>query len=158
MNTATDAAERILRLQHMICFNFYSGWRFIRAYYRDCFPPGMSSQRFYVVGLCERDQGLNVSSVAHALQIDLPAVSALLSRMEKDGLVVRRPSPHNRREVLVFLTEEGHEVRERTFSRMGPAQEALMQYICEDDIEELKELVGRVRALVEAKTNGSSRR
>ena len=107
----------------------------------------MNAQRFYVLSLCERKDGVNVTQIADAIQIDLPAVSALLGRMEHSGLIQRRPSPHNRREVLVFLTAEGERMRGETYAQMDKIQGKLMRYVTEEDIVNLHDLVGRIKEL-----------
>lgn len=135
------------RLHQMVCYNLYSGWRFIQAFYRSSFPDGMNAQRFYILSLCERDDGVNVSQIADAIQIDLPAVSALLGRMERSGLVERHPSPHNRREVLVFLTSEGERMRGETYTQMNTIQGKLLRYVTEEDIGNLRDLVDRIKEL-----------
>ena len=135
------------RLHQMICFNLYAGWRFIQAFYRTSFPSGMNAQRFYVLSLCERDDGVNVSQIADAIQIELPAVSALLGRMERSGLIQRRSSPNNRREVLVFLTPEGERMRGETYAKMNAIQGKLMHYVSEEDVVHLRDLVGKIKEL-----------
>ena len=67
--------------------------------------------------------------------------------MERSGLVERRPSPHNRREVLVFLTAEGERMRGETYAQMNTIQGKLMRYVSEEDIVNLRDLVGRIKEL-----------
>ena len=80
----------ISRFEEALCFNFYLGWRLVQAYYGEFLPPGMSPQRIYALGVCDPVKGTTVSEIARALQIDPPAVSALLDRMDDAGLIVRR--------------------------------------------------------------------
>ena len=89
------------------------------------------------------------TEIAEAIQIDLPAVSALLGRMEKSNLVNRRPSPRNRREVLVFLTEEGYQMREDINGRMGQIRGRLMEQVTQTDMADLQDLVGRIKKLIQ---------
>jgi DNA-binding MarR family transcriptional regulator len=133
----------------MICYNLYSGWRFMQAFYRTSFPEGMNAQRFYVLMLCEKDEGVTVSEIAEAIQIDLPAVSALLGRMEKSGLIQRQPSPRNRREVLVVLTDQGLAMRDDINGRMGQIRGRLMEQVTQTDMSDLQDLVGRIKKLIQ---------
>ncbi len=142
-----DKTNQANRLHQMICYNLYSGWRFIQAFYRSALPTGMNPQRFYVLSLCEREDGINVSEIAAVIQIELPAVSALLGRMERSDLIERRPSPHNRREVLVFLTPEGERMRGETYARMNTIRGKLTRYVTEEDVVNLRDLVGRIKEL-----------
>ena len=61
--------------------------------------------------LWERD-GLAQKDIALALGSTPATVTIMLRRMEKTGLVERRPNPDDRRSSLVFLTERGRAIRE----------------------------------------------
>ena len=104
----------------------------------------MNAQRFYVLSMCERKDGVNV--IFRFSQAG-SEVSALLGRMEHSGLIQRRPSPHNRREVLVFLTAEGERMRGETYAQMDKIQGKLMRYVTEEDIVNLHDLVGKIKEL-----------
>ncbi|MGV9771464.1 MarR family transcriptional regulator [Streptosporangium sp. NPDC003464] len=61
-------------------------------------------------------------------QITQPAITQLVSRLERDGLVERRPDPEDRRAVLVQVTPAGaqiiqtrHQDRVRRFSQLAEA-------------------------------------
>jgi len=47
--------------------------------------------------------------IAHACQIEPATVTSLLSRMEKNGIIVRKMKDNNRRFWYVYLTEKGKE-------------------------------------------------
>ncbi len=51
--------------------------------------------------------------LARALGIESPTLTRHLDNLERDGLVVRRPSDTDRRAVLVELTEAGEQAHER---------------------------------------------
>jgi DNA-binding MarR family transcriptional regulator len=141
-------------LEQLVCFNFYLGWRSIQAYYKDCLSDGMTAQRMYVLALCDQERPITVSEVAHALTIDLPAVSGLLDRMEKDGLIQRRRVPDNRRTVHVTLTEQGAKVRAEHNERLHRADEELVAgEVKYDDILALQRLVRGITSAVHDKQN-----
>lgn len=64
------------------------------------------SQSFVLLSLLEQD-GSSVKAIASALQLDSPAVTGLVDRLAKQGLVSRQEDPNDRRSTLVFLTPEG---------------------------------------------------
>ena len=49
-----------------------------------------------------------ISTIAEGLGISQPAATMLINRMEKRGLVQRRPSETDRRQLEVSLTSQGH--------------------------------------------------
>jgi MarR family transcriptional regulator, organic hydroperoxide resistance regulator len=56
---------------------------------------------------------LTVSRLATAAGVRPTTLTNLLDRLEGRGLLTRRPSPGDRRSLLVELTPAGHEVAER---------------------------------------------
>jgi len=131
------------RYDQLLCFNFYRGWRAIQAYYARCFEPRMNPQRIYILGLCG-GEGSTISAIAAALHIDLPAVSAIVDRMERDGLVKRTRSAHNRREVIVTATEEGERAMHETDERLREADRALFRVVKTADISHLHRIVAAI--------------
>ena len=61
-------------------------------------------------------EGLRPHALQQKMLLEQYNMSRLLDRLEKAGLVERRPCPHDRRGQIVHLTEAGRE----TLSRMWP--------------------------------------
>ena len=57
--------------------------------------------------------------LSSALQLSAPATSAMLDRLEQLGHVRRRPHPHDRRSVIVEMTEHAREVGGAMFARLA---------------------------------------
>jgi DNA-binding MarR family transcriptional regulator len=132
----------------LVCFNFYLGWRHIQAIYRSAFPPGISPQRAYLLCACDRDRATPVSGLLDALEIDAPAMSGLLSRLEAEGLLDRRINPSDRREVLVQLTSAGTELRGQALQALEAADRELARLIDPEDLDRLRRIVSQLGALV----------
>ncbi|MEV7009186.1 MarR family transcriptional regulator [Streptosporangium sp. NPDC051022] len=56
---------------------------------------------------------LRLSELTASEQVTQPAITQLVTRLERDGLVRRRPDPTDGRAVLVHLTPEGAQVVDR---------------------------------------------
>ena len=84
-----------------------------------------------IKGFPERDQ-INVKELAERLQIKHHSAVGLVDRMEKSGLVARRPGSGDRRTVHITLT---------------PAGEAQLQRLATDNIAQLKDVEPHIRAL-----------
>jgi MarR family transcriptional regulator, organic hydroperoxide resistance regulator len=54
-----------------------------------------------------REDGLTQSQLVERLCVQPPTVSKMLDRMERAGLVERRPDPNDSRVTRVYLTEQG---------------------------------------------------
>src|SRR5260370_5326447 len=55
-----------------------------------------------------RQDGLAQSQMVERMCVQPPTVSKMLDRLERTGLVERRPDSEDRRISLVYLTEQGH--------------------------------------------------
>tara|TARA_R100000306_G_scaffold54193_2_gene51284 strand:- start:79303 stop:79605 length:303 start_codon:yes stop_codon:yes gene_type:complete len=97
--------------------------------------------------ICEPEKGVLVSHIAHILEIDISAISGMLRRMEKASLIRREIPPENRRQTLVYLTEEGAALREKVRVTMIEADEVLRATIPQPMIKELIKLVDKIRDL-----------
>lgn len=135
-----DAAAAELR--ELLCFNFYLGWRAIQAFYKVRFEAGMNPQRMYTLAICDQRLPTTMSQIAASLQIDLPAVLALVARMEDDGLLVTRRSAIDRRIIEVHLTAAGTATRNRHDSLLRAADEQLFdKHVRTQDMQALRRVV-----------------
>lgn len=65
-------------------------------------------------GILLEHNGCTQKEIVKGCALDKSTVTSLLSRMEGKKLVQRRPLEHDRRHMLVFLTEEGAQWAKRT--------------------------------------------
>ncbi|MCW7536904.1 MarR family winged helix-turn-helix transcriptional regulator [Aquabacterium sp. A7-Y] len=135
-------------LRSYVCFNFYRGWRAISEYYRHFLPQGVSAPQSYVLELCSETRGVDVRTLAGAMEIDSPAVSALLGRMESAGLIRREVLPTNRRHTLTYLTPKGSELRDEVRCKMQEADRELFRHVSRKDLEQLAGLVDKIQGAV----------
>lgn len=71
------------------------------------------------------DDPIPMSELAGILRCDNSNVTGIVDRLEKRGLVERRPAEHDRRVKHLRLTPEGARVRAAVSARMSEAPEAL---------------------------------
>jgi len=134
-------------LKSLICFNFYRGWRGISEYYRKSLPPGVSPQQSYILEICDMKNGVQVSHIANVLEIDISAISGMLRRMELSRLIRREIQSDNRRQILVYLTEDGEILKKKVIEEMLKADAVLRDSISQSMIDSLIETVDRIREL-----------
>lgn len=124
----------------LLCFNFYVGWRAIQEYYAPAFPSELNPQRLYVLGLCKAP-GATVSQIATALHIDDAAVSNMLVRLERDGLVARRPAPADGRCVISIITAKGRRMAGATDAQLRELDRQLSSRLTSGDVEAVARVV-----------------
>lgn len=117
---------------NLLCFNFYVGWRAIQEFYAPAFPPALNPQRMYVLGMC-RGQGASVRQIAEVLHIDDAAISNILTRLERDGLVRRQKNTSDGRGVTSVMTPKGEKLIAQTNRRLLALDRELACFVSEAD-------------------------
>jgi MarR family transcriptional regulator for hemolysin len=72
-------------------------------------PIGMSSGAMPVMFALAHGAAMSQRALTEFAAVEQPTMAATLARMERDGLVVRRPDPQDRRVWLYSLSEAGLE-------------------------------------------------
>ena len=111
---------------------------------------GLNNAQFDVLAHVGAAEGITQQELADSLLVTKGNVAQLLDRMEKRGLIERRPQGRTNR---LFLTDKGG----RTFSEAVPAHEALiderLSVLPEEEQKQLLELLRKLdRALDEKQT------
>lgn len=103
-----------LLLGNQLCFSLYSTSLAMNKLYRKLLRDLDLTYPQYLVMmvLWERDR-LTVSEIGERLYLDSATLTPLLKRMEAQGLVVRQRDAADERQVIVSLTAQGQDLRER---------------------------------------------
>lgn len=111
------------RLEDQLCFAVYqAGHAFTRVYRQVLAELGLTYPQYLVMlALWERD-GLSVKALGERLMLDSGTLTPLLKRLEAAGLITRRRSREDERQVLLLLTAEGEALRAK--GRCVPAEMA----------------------------------
>ncbi|MEA3209895.1 MAG: hypothetical protein QOE70_2952 [Chthoniobacter sp.] len=114
----------------------------------------ISQGRFTVLMLLNRcsNQPSTPAELAEEAGVTRATMTGLIDTLEKDGAVTREPGAHDRRAVLVRLTEAG----QASLERMLPDYFACVAGIMEPlDAAERKQLVGLLQKIQQGLTWGS---
>ena len=120
-----------------------------------------------VVRMCERDYGITrrewrvlscladvegvlSSELAETAMLDRARTSRTLTRLADKKLVRREPKPSDRREVHVFLTDEGRRVYGEVLPRIAAIQRELLAPFSAAQREQLSELMDLLQAQARA--------
>jgi MarR family transcriptional regulator, organic hydroperoxide resistance regulator len=97
-----------LALDDHLCFALYSASRAMTAAYRPLLGELGLTYPQYLALLVIRDEGpVSVGHIGERLQLDSGTLSPLLKRMESAGILSRRRSADDERQVEVTLTAAG---------------------------------------------------
>ena len=102
---------------------------------------GLRRQHFVVLSALAERGAASQAALGRRLLIDRSDMHALLSELERDGLVARVRDPNDRRRMLVELTPAGARTLKRLDGRIEAAQEALLAPLSTADRRELVRLL-----------------
>jgi DNA-binding MarR family transcriptional regulator len=110
---------------------------------------GITLSRFdYLAQLYRHPDGMRMNALSRYLMVTGGNVTGLTDELEKEGLVLRQPSPDDRRAVLLRLTPAGR----AAFQQMARAHESwiieLMGGLRAADCKALHELLGTLRVTI----------
>jgi MarR family transcriptional regulator for hemolysin len=111
---------------------------------------GGSRPTWLVLLALKQGRTRNQRELAAAIGIQGATLTHHLNAMEDDGLVVRRRDPENRRVHLLEMTEAGEAAFLRLAVVAGAHDARLRAGFSATDLTLLRELLGRLRANVEA--------
>jgi MarR family transcriptional regulator for hemolysin len=92
----------------------------IRRFEQRLRPLGFGMAYLPVAVALEAGGPMSQRQLAELVQVEQPTMAALLGRMERDGLIVREPDPHDKRSARLALSAEGIE-------RLPEAKEGLRE-------------------------------
>jgi len=96
---------------------------------------------------------LTISEIQEKVRLASGSMTAAVDRLEKLGLVVRKPSPTDRRARVIHLTTEGKRVAASCFERHAKDLEALMSPLSQKEREQLYESIKKLGLLAAKRLN-----
>ena len=143
MTTTTDTD--LLQLDRQLCFALAVASRTVIGAYKPILEPmGLTHPQYLVMlALWEREPR-SLSALAEVLRLEPAPLSPLVKRLEAAGLVTRRRSADDERQLAVMLTDAGRALR--TQAEEVPPQVVAALGV---DLDELTELHSRLSAIIE---------
>jgi DNA-binding MarR family transcriptional regulator len=90
--------------------------------------------------------------LAEAASVEQPTMTATIQRMERDGLLTRKPNPDDGRSALIALTPLGYERITDMTRALGALNELLLEQFTTAERGQFLELLGRVVSVLEVQT------
>lgn len=103
----------VLRLENQLCFALYAATRAMTKTYRTCLEPmGITYPQYLVLIVLWEADGVTVSQIGNRLRLDSGTLTPLLKRLEVTGLLQRERNTLDEREVKIWLSPKGLDLRE----------------------------------------------
>ena len=115
-----------LKLDSMLCFAVYAaGHAFTRFYKPRLDALGLTYPQYLVFLVLWEEDGLTVKALGDKLFLDSGTITPLIKRLEARALVRRQRDEEDERQVRIFLTTAGRELREKALAVPLAVGEAL---------------------------------
>ncbi len=116
----------------------------------------LSFSTLSVLHTLDRKGPLRLTDLTATEQLKQPALTSLVAKLERDGLVSRRRDPRDGRAVLISLTQDGREIiRSRHTDRMATLSR-LADQLNEQEREALAACAGVLARLTEIAAPGDA--
>lgn len=115
---------------------------------------GLSPTAATVLGRLDVSGPQRLTELARATGGSQPAMTQLVGRMERDGLVSRTVTKGDRRGVLVELSHHGKEILAARRAQRAVALEQLLDHLDDDDQAAIASALPALGRLVDALTTG----
>lgn len=106
---------------------------------------GMTHSQWAVLSRIERHEGLKQSEIADMLDLQPITLTRLLDRLCDNGLIERRPDPHDRRAWRLFLKPAARPLMERLDTLGRELTGKVLDGISSDQIETMLRDLGAIR-------------
>lgn len=129
--------ENLLRLDNQLCFSIYACSREICRLYRPLLEEiGLTYPQYLVMLVLWEHGECTVKELGERLYLDSGTLTPMLKRMEAAGLIERQRSRQDERVVMISLTKQGQELKERAYcvpeallAKSGVSPEQFMQML-----------------------------
>ena len=101
-------AAKLVPLDNQLCFSLYAANIAINRTYKPMLDQmGLTYPQYLVLSALGEEDGMTVGAIADRLALESSTITPPVKRMEQAGLLERRRSTLDERQVHVWLTEAG---------------------------------------------------
>ena len=136
-----------LKLSNQLCFPLYACSREMIKLYKPWLDElGLTYTQYITMMVLWEHHATTVKSLGQELYLDSGTLTPLLKKLEEKGLVTRRRSEQDERNLIVTLTEKGEALREEALHI--PAEMTKCVNLPKEDIRELYRMLYQMLEIV----------
>jgi len=114
-------------------------------------PYVITPQQWGALSLLIEQDGMTIGSMSQKRGVDAPGATAIITRLEQNGLVERRHDREDRRVVKVYLTDEGRDISQTLVSLVAHFDQSITHGFSEGELNhflaELQQLIVNAEAI-----------
>ncbi len=105
---------------------------------------GLSPAQMHTIEVIGHHQNLRMKELAERLAVTTGTLTISVDKLEKKGLVARKPHKSDRRSWLIVLTEEGKEIFSHHHQLHEDFTEEISQQLSKEEVASLSNLLSKV--------------
>jgi DNA-binding MarR family transcriptional regulator len=90
-------------------------------------PYGVTTDQYALIRAVQREPGIRQADLGSVIFAEPNTVTAMVTLLEKRGILRRKPSPTDRRAKLIYLTARGEMVMQRLAQDWAPMRKILIE-------------------------------
>ncbi|MEV7888736.1 MarR family winged helix-turn-helix transcriptional regulator [Streptomyces sp. NPDC002817] len=106
-------------------------------------PSGITALQYTALTVLERHDGLSAAQLARDSFVTAQSIADLVRSLENRALVRRERNPHNRRELLILLTDAGRELLARHEEPVRELEERMVRDLTAHQTEQFRQSLTR---------------
>ncbi|MGQ9366344.1 MarR family winged helix-turn-helix transcriptional regulator [Azospirillum sp. ST 5-10] len=107
-------------------------------------PHDITPGQFGVLIMIRENEGLSQSDLGSAVGIDRSTMVAVIDRLESRGLVIRAPSPNDRRSYALRLSDQGERLLDELIPRVQAHDDAMVKDLSAEEKAQFIDALQRV--------------
>lgn len=128
------------------------------AFERRAAPLGLTRARWSVLAQLKRHPGVSQATLAQLMEVEPVTVTRLIDRLDRSGMVERRPDPDDRRVHRLFLTPAARPLLDQIQRLAREVRAEALEGIAADELATFVAVAERIRAnLSEARASQASK-
>jgi DNA-binding MarR family transcriptional regulator len=106
-------------------------------------PAGITALQYTSLTVLERHDGLSAAQLARDSFVTAQSMADLVRSLENRGLIRRERNPHNRRELLILLTDEGRELLARFTNAVRELEERMVRDLTAHQTDQFRQALSK---------------
>ncbi|MFJ8027149.1 MarR family winged helix-turn-helix transcriptional regulator [Streptomyces sp. NPDC096311] len=106
-------------------------------------PAGITALQYTSLTVLERHDGLSAAQLARDSFVTAQSMADLVRSLENRGLIRRERNPHNRRELLILLTDEGRELLARYTDAVRELEERMVRELSAHQRDQFRQALSK---------------
>lgn len=111
----------------------------VRAHLDDLLRPfGITALQYTALTVLERHEGLPAAQLARDSFVTAQSMADMVRTLEKGGLIRRERNSHNRRELLIHLTDAGRQLLAAVADQVAELEERMVSSLTPEEADDFR--------------------